>query len=210
LVFDQAAVPAIERGRRAPISFTDVNVPRTKRPQSRYPDEIYGGWRKAASGLARDVPYQQPREGGYLLRPDQAESTSVVVKSWNSGEPVIGSNSSHAEMFMFPWLTHAMASGGLKEVHIQINLSPCSACASEFPDLKKSPGLIGTLTYVQAYECRDRKNPTILLDGTTTRADIALLRNREWEVIGPEPKWNDAAHVGEERAAAVRIIARQF
>jgi hypothetical protein len=203
LVFDKAAIPSLERAGGGGLEFHEYDVRRARK--SRYPGELYGR-QQAAPG--KEVPPDQPRYGSFLVKPKEADAKEVIIKAWNSGDPTLESNASHAERFFFPWLDAALREGsGLTEVHVQINLSPCSRCSSMFPDLTKFAGLKAGLTYVMAYEERSKRKgeQTILGDGTTTAAALREMGAKGWEVSGPEPRWRDAAAVRAEREAAVRI-----
>ena len=189
-----------------PLRFYEYDIPRARRADTRYPGETYGR-RRAAAGRASDVPADQNRFGRYLLELATAGAHTGTVKSWNSGDPARESNGSHAERFLFPWLTQALATGSLREIHVLMNLSPCAACAAGFPDLKNFPGLIARLDYTAAYEGRDREHPQIVLPNTTTQADLASLRARGWDPItGPLPAFADRDAVMREATAALRII----
>jgi hypothetical protein len=210
LVFDRPAVAAIEQGRGSPLKFQEKDLPRVGQPETRYAGEVYGR-RSAAAGRAQDVPsgrYEaQHKIGSHLVRPDDVSTAQeVTIKSWNTGEPRPESNASHAERSFAPWVEHAVAGGGLREVHVQINYSPCSICCNYLPDVKRVSGLIARLTYVTAYEARDKNNPSILLDGTTTIQSLEKLHILGWDVSGPTPRYKDDNDVRAEREATFSIM----
>jgi hypothetical protein len=206
ILFKTAAVPAIEGTRRLlgghqapPLSFGAYTIPQTRGPA--VPGAVSGAQQATPVGTP---PTGQHKQTTMLLQPAPG-ATEVKVMSWNTGEPVPGSASSHAERAFTGWFTTAIRRN-VNEVHININLSPCSICSSNLPNIKGS-GIQGTLNYQSAYEGRD-KQTKILFENTTTVEDLGSLGALGWTVAGPSPKWTNASKE-KERIAGHAIIARQ-
>jgi hypothetical protein len=140
-----------------------------------------------------------------LLQPTSA-ATDVTIMSWNTGEPVPGSASSHAERGFTEWFT-AGVQKNVTSVDININLSPCSICATNLTNIKDS-GISGTITYQKPYEGYNKKTG-IILENTTTVEDLDALHKRlGWTVAGPAVRWTDASKE-KEKIAGHSIISRQ-
>jgi hypothetical protein len=206
ILFKTAAVPAIEGTRRLlggqqapPLSFGEWRIPKVRGPA--VSGAVSGVQQATAIGTP---PPGQHKQTTMLLQPAPG-ATEVKVMSWNTGEPVPGSASSHAERAFTGWFTTAIRRN-VNEVHININLSPCSICSTNLPNIKGS-GIQGTLNYQSAYEGRD-KQTKVLFANTTTVEDLGSLGALGWTVAGPAPKWTNASKE-KERIAGHAIISRQ-
>jgi hypothetical protein len=187
LVFDRPALTALGRGERPPEAFREFVVPRPRGvPRAEY---------EGPTGLQQAEPLGppptgQPRAGVVALRPPSAAAEQIRVVAWNSGDPARGTNTSHAEHFFLDALPAYLP--GLKEIHVQINLSPCSDCARELRGFKQRyPDLVASLRHRTVYDRRDEFG--ILKDNATTTDDLAAMRGRGWAVDGPDPRWTDAS-----------------
>ena len=208
-VFNEPAIRAFERGMRGNLRFFEGEVPRAR--SNRYPNETTGR-RRGATLPGRDMPAGQFRGAGSLLEPANPSDTIAIVKAWNSGDPARESNNSHAERFLFPWITHALNSKALTEVSVQINLSPCMRCAWDFPDLTAHSGVTANLAYQSAYVGMDdlsggkELGQRVLSESTTTQKDIEGIRGKGWSVVGATPEYVDIDHLRRERVASISII----
>ena len=205
--FKTAAMPEIERPRKllggqqaAPLTFGVQNIPQAR--SAAVPGEVSGMQQGTIIGTPATG---QTKSTTVLLQPAPG-ATEVKVMSWNTGEPKPGSASSHAERAFSEWFTAAIRRN-VSEVHININLSPCSICSGgTLPNLKGS-GITGTVTYQAAYEGYDKKTG-IIIENTTTVEDVGALSGLGWTVNGPAPKWTNASKE-KEKIAGHSILSRQ-
>jgi hypothetical protein len=204
LVFDKDALQAIEEGRQlrgeTPLVFSQQRIPAAK---SGPVPGVTPGTQEAA--IVGSPPQRdQYRYGTVLLRPSSGSVEAQVI-SWSSGFPVAGSNASHAERFFDEWFSHARLLG-LKEIHLSINLSPCSLCVVTLPSFEGT-SVQASLSYQIPYESKDRRG--ILASNTTTVEDLNFLRGKKWTVTGKTPKWTDASKE-RERKASHAILVRPY
>jgi hypothetical protein len=123
-----------------------------------------------------------------LLQPPAA-ANEVKTVSWNTGDPVPGSNSSHAESSFSAWFEKVVHN--VKEVHININFSPCSMCSLGTLPVMSGKGITTSLNYSKPYESYDKKTG-VLREHTTTKEDIGKLTGTGWNPKGKTPEWTDA------------------
>jgi hypothetical protein len=193
LVFNRPALPAIEAGAGRALRFFQYDIPRARSGDVTNP---VTGLREAA--MIGTPPPDQYRSGTALLRPS-ATDTEVQIVSWNSGFPGVD-NASHAEKFFVEWLAHAGAAvrQGLTQIHVDINLSPCTFCARRtLPDFSGS-GVTANLTYRIPFQGRDEAK--VLYPNATTVEDMDYLRGKGWSVTGPAPAWTDETKEADRRA----------
>ena len=213
LIFKAAALPAIEQAKagetgrpQTPLQFGPRSIPTTKPTVPAVPDVPQVGGIPSGTQQATEVatpPRGQHKYGTAMLQPASAAANEVKTVSWNTGDPVEGSNSSHAEASFTEFLSWRVRRN-LKEVHATINYSPCSMCSGTLPDLK-ADGITASLSYGQAYVGYDKRG--ILASHTTTTEDIGRLSGKQWNPKGPSPKWTNATKE-KERVAGNRIIER--
>ena len=81
---------------------------------------------------------QVPSVVGGVIFPPQPGSNQVTLRTWNTGDPVKMSNSSHAESQLAQWLLEdADRSATVTHVNIVITgLCPCPACAGTLQRLR--------------------------------------------------------------------------
>jgi hypothetical protein len=212
LIFKSAALPAIESAKAretgkpvTPLQFGPRSIPTTKSTVPEVPVVPQVGAVPSGTQQATEVatpPRGQHKYGTAMLQP-AAGANEVKTVSWNTGDPIEGSNSSHAESSFSEFLSWRIRKE-LKEVHATINYSPCSMCSSTLPDLK-ADGITASLSYGQAYVGYDKRG--ILASHTTTTEDIGRLSGKQWNPKGPSPKWTNATKE-KERVAGNRIIER--
>jgi hypothetical protein len=204
LVFDKDALQAIAEGRQrrgeTPLVFHQQQIPAAR---SGPVPGVTPGVQEAAT-IGAPPQRDQYRYGTVLLRPSPGSVEAQVI-SWSSGFPVQGSNASHAERYFDEWFSRA-GLRSLKEIHVDINLSPCSICVGTLPGFKGTT-VQAFLTYQIAYEGRDRRG--ILFDNTTTVEDLGFLRGKGWSITGPAPKWTNASKERERRAGHA-ILERAY
>jgi hypothetical protein len=190
LKFDRDVALALGR---MPETFYPVNIPR---PSS-------GSVAPGPTGLqlACHVGYPpggQGQRAAVMLQPAPG-SREIQIVAWNSGQPVAGTVGSHAEQFFLGWLRHERLRG-LTEMHVSINLSPCSHCARDLAG--NNGGINAHLTYSIPFGGRYENH--VLYENTTTVEDLAGIRG--WTVHGPPPRWTDALK-REERRIGEQIAA---
>jgi Domain of unknown function (DUF4157) len=205
IVFDKDALKEIEEGKARetgrpvePLTFRPQPIPEPRK------EPVPGG---APSGMQMGAligapPPGQHKYGTTLIQPT-AGAKEATIMTWNSGEPKPESNASHAERFFESWFTgHRLRN--MKEIHVNINYSPCSFCASDFPSAPVQPAI---LTYGEAYEGRD-KETGVLYSNTTTTEDIGVLKGKEWDVRGGSPKWTRATREEEIKKGKQRFLEK--
>jgi hypothetical protein len=149
----------------------------------------------------RYAPRDQPKAGAAVLQPT-AGAKELEVVAWNSGFPVPKTVRSHAEAFFLEWLDSVRLTG-LKELVLNINLSPCSRCAETLRSIVPD-GFTARLNYSIPYEGRDDET-NMLHENATTTDDLDRLRKLGWQVTGTTPvKWTNASKAAE-RAASTSL-----
>ncbi len=202
LTFESDAVQAMGIVHGQALKFFTENLPRPRR------GDIGAGPVGLQAAAALVPPTGQGRAGAFAVR---STGQSITVVAHNSGDPAYLQNTSHAEHFLYQGLRQGIALGraGLKEITININLSPCKDCAADLIRLISSvPGVTANLRYVTPYVGYDKGLPrTVKLNSTTTDTLAALDAGGWKNITGPVPKFDDAG-LERERKASISIYTK--
>lgn len=152
----------------------------------------------ASGGLIR-----VPEEGSSKVAPDELQ-----VVTWNTGYPVSGSNSSHAEAQFVEWLkgqynNRREWSQRIKRIDIRITKSPCHLCAIDLSKIAQyAPNLENAvLVYDEAYI--DRNNQI-----TTTVEDLDNMRTEKWQITAKNPKEAVKGDKGGDKEGNIKYIPK--
>ena len=146
----------------------------------------FGEYRRGGKGAPSvhasqiDPPHGQSNAGAALVKPESG-SDELRVVAWNSGEPVAGSNHSHAEQQFIHYFQQQRRLGKhVTHLQIAISHSPCPHCCGALASfLTRAQGVRAALRYEEPYYRAPRNGRPGLW---TTQDDIAMLREAGWEV----------------------------